>query len=610
MIEQLRTLWDERGVAETDLALDAGGTIVSGATIRATATWSEIVRDLPEATSDVGALVVLGAELGRGAMGAVHTGRQRSLGRDVAVKSPLATAGSIGAQSLLREAWISGQLEHPNVIPVYALYRQDDAPLLVMRRVEGGEWTLGPDAGPIEAQLRTLAQVCHAVHFAHTHGIAHLDLKPSNVMVGNYGEIYLVDWGIAVCLRDDLPAFLPRAADVTSVLGTPAYMAPELAAGDGAAIGPRTDVYLLGAILHEILTGRPPHSGSTLMMTLASAYAAEPPTWPPGVPAELAAIATRALQRERDERFASAADFREALEEYLVHADSLGLNAAAMERCDRIEAVWRNEDDDTAITSLASEAEFAFRQALHVWPENDAARAGLQALLERLIERDLEAKRWQGAQRRLAELPQPRPDMERRAEALRVDSSQASAELKRLRHAGNLDMSADQRSAMAYVGALLWGAALIGLGQLDHWGVVRATHWHMLGVTLGGTAIFGFMVHRFRRQLFANEISRNAVALLSVGWLLGDLFWIGAWAVHMPFDAAVIGVTPVTVFVIAGHCATVDRRLVPHSVAAIIGNVFIFSFASWGLELLGLTGVIVLTMLGRTWRQRSRPATD
>jgi serine/threonine-protein kinase len=602
---KLRTLWTQRGILETELAVGRKGTIVHGARACAAAvSWSALVSELPEATAQSGPVVILGEEIGRGGMGVVRSAMQRSLGREVAVKAPLSGTGADATESLLREAWISGQLEHPNVVPVYALYRDEQAPLLVMRRVEGREWSLAlRDGATIESHLRTLIQVCHAVHFAHTRGIVHLDLKPGNVMLGSYGEIYLLDWGISVCVRDDLPEFLPRARQVQGILGTPAYMAPELASGDGGAIDARTDVYLLGAMLHEILTGRPPHDAPTVLAALVSAFASEPPAWPSGVPPELGAIATRALARSPDDRYRSAAELREALEEYLVHADSLSLATAAHDRLVRVEKLLSTGGDDDELDMLAAEAEFGFRQALHVWPGNASARASLQRLLERLIERDLVRKRWQLAQRRLAELPEPRPDLEEQVRTLLLADSRAADELKRLRDDADLGTSADERSAMAYVGALLWFVGLVGLGQADHWGILHATHWHMLAITGGGTVVFAWLVHRYKRELFVNAINRNAIALLSVGWALGDLYWVGAWAVNMPFDSAVVGVAPVTVFVIAGHAASVDRRLVPHALVAFAGNALMFPFPVWGLELMGLTGGIVLIMLGWTWKR-------
>lgn len=592
----------------TELAVDPGGTLVHPQRDVTSASWSAVIGRLPSVDADSGPLVSLGTVLGRGGMGVVHVGRQRDLDRDVAVK--LSSGGEAATEALLREAWITGQLEHPNVIPVHALYRADHAPLLVMKRVEGQPWSNHlREEKLLAAHLRILTQVCHAVHFAHTRGFVHLDLKPDNVMIGEFGEIYLLDWGIAACTSDDAPDFIPRARGLHGVLGTPSYMAPELAAA-GGEIDERTDVYLLAAVLHEVLTGRPPHAGETLVQTVMAAYVSEPPTWPESVPPELAAIAERGLARERDARFATAAELREAIEGYLVHADSLQLAAAARERIAQIALAIERERDgdlDSEVDRLAGEAEFGLRQALHVWEDNAAARADLQALLEMLIERDLTEKRWPMAARRIAELPEARPDLTARVEALEAESSSLGDELRRHREAVDLGQAARQRGALAYLLALGWGGGLISLGLADHLGLLSVGVVEMLLVTAAGALPFAIVVLSLRRVLLANAINRSAIAVLATGWLLGVHYWLGQWIAEdwmgaSRFDLAVVGIGPLTAYVIGAGTAGVDHRLIPHAVVAVAGSLLSAFAPQWALEILGATGALVLVMLGRTWK--------
>src|SRR5690606_27181127 len=134
--------------------------------------------------------------------------------------------------------------------------------------------------------------------------------------------VYVLDWGLAAGQGEAAPAWLPPAASLRSIAGTPEYMAPELAMGAGDLVGERTDVYLLGAMLHEVVVGKPPHGGATPVQKLFHAYRSAPFAYGPDVPEELVALLHRALHREPSERFASAAELRGALEAFLSHRDA------------------------------------------------------------------------------------------------------------------------------------------------------------------------------------------------------------------------------------------------------------------------------------------------
>jgi serine/threonine protein kinase len=210
-------------------------------------------------TSQFAEGLALGKTLGEGGMGLVRAATQRSLGRQVAVKTLKPDAKNDQATlRLLREAWVTGSLEHPNIVPVYDLgLGEDGAPVIVLKLIEGSPWSDVARAPAdhaedlLEKNLRIFLQVCNAVALAHSRGVIHRDLKLENVMVGRFGEVYLVDWGIAVSLRPDPTGRLPLASEAKEMAGTPAYMAPEML-GSGV-LTERTDVYLLGAILHELL---------------------------------------------------------------------------------------------------------------------------------------------------------------------------------------------------------------------------------------------------------------------------------------------------------------------------------------------------------------------
>ncbi len=335
--------------------------------------------------------------LGRGGMGVVYAARQGSLEREVAVKVPLddpARQAAVEAR-FVSEALVTGDLDHPNIVPVHDLGRDDAGRLyMVMKLVRGTPWQrlLHPTEDDPEAveraaglglrdHLEVLLKVADAVAFAHARGIVHRDLKPENVMVGAYGEVLVMDWGLAL---DVSPAGrtarkAQHRSEARGSAGTPSYMSPELALADYERIGVGSDVYLLGAILYELLTGGPPHVGRDVFEVLsavARGIVQPPEERAPGraVPGELSRIALRALHPDPAGRWADVPELQRALREYLSHEESLRLVDEGRARTARLSlpgAVPRE-----GRYALYAEALAAFSQALHLWPENEEARAG------------------------------------------------------------------------------------------------------------------------------------------------------------------------------------------------------------------------------------------
>ncbi|MCU1279757.1 MAG: Serine/threonine protein kinase PrkC, regulator of stationary phase, partial [bacterium] len=218
--------------------------------------------------------------LGTGGMGEVALVFDRQIGRDVALKQlrPEARRDDVARARFAREARIQGQLEHPAVVPVYDLGGADDGSLyFTMKRVRGtalgdvlsalasGEEAVGKRFSRRRI-LTAFSQICLTAHYAHERGVVHRDIKPDNIMLGDYGEVYLLDWGLArIEAGDDLTDPAMRAGlgagdgrtRAGQVLGTLGYMAPEQARGEHATLDARADVYALGAILFEILTLQP-----------------------------------------------------------------------------------------------------------------------------------------------------------------------------------------------------------------------------------------------------------------------------------------------------------------------------------------------------------------
>jgi len=237
-----------------------------------------------------------------------------------------------------REALIASWLDHPNILPIYDMvFPRRGPPELVMKLVKGRTFAEEIAATPAELgrmfQLLTaLQKICDAVQFAHDAGVIHCDLKPQNVMVGTRGEVYVSDWGISRfvagtehalngVLRDSEFACSPQP--LTGICGTPAYMAPEQALGDLSAVDERTDVFGLGGILYEILTGEPPYTGYQSELVIAKAAQRElvpPRSRAPERPIrpDLERLCMKAMAPSREERFSSAAEFADELRKAMV----------------------------------------------------------------------------------------------------------------------------------------------------------------------------------------------------------------------------------------------------------------------------------------------------
>ena len=353
-------------------------------TIRA-ATVADVGPDTTPEPPPPGNGYVLGKVLGHGGEGVVHEAVQEAFGRAVAVK--IMHAQEPGRKRLRRfraEAAITALLEHPAIIPVHDLrIGADGRPQLVMKRVSGKTWrnlldgAPGPLKRPLtgEEHVEILLKVCDALAFAHSRGILHRDLKPENVMVGEHGEVLVMDWGCAVHIGPKRPhPDVPLLAEMHGVSGTPAYLSPEQARADHAACGPWSDVYLLGAVLYRMLTGEPPHSGDDITSTIAAAArierAPDPLTVGAGAkaPVELARIAIDAMHPDPAKRIRSAGDFAIAIRRYLEHREVHRLLSEAHRQHELAKAGSADSDDGYRRAISAVE------QAVALWPEHVEAR--------------------------------------------------------------------------------------------------------------------------------------------------------------------------------------------------------------------------------------------
>ncbi|MDD5673525.1 MAG: protein kinase, partial [Chitinivibrionales bacterium] len=218
----------------------------------------------------------------------------------------------------------------------------------------------------LNENLDILMHVADAVAFAHSRGIIHRDLKPDNVMLGDYGEVLVLDWGLAAGVGKKVKAASLNAQ--SPVAGTPAYMPPEMAAGEYAKISFASDIYLLGAILYKIVSGNPPHTGKSFLECIVNAAANRVQETPKI--GELLTIALKAMATEPAERYADVKEFQSALRQYQVHSESLSLANQAEKEFDDA----RIKEDYTTFNGCV----FLFRQALKLWDGNQFARQGLK----------------------------------------------------------------------------------------------------------------------------------------------------------------------------------------------------------------------------------------
>ncbi|MBN1557764.1 MAG: protein kinase [Lentisphaerae bacterium] len=316
--------------------------------------------------------------LGEGGMGVVYGARQASLDRRIAVKMlRKPDAPQPVADRFLAEALVTGELNHPNIVPVYELGKTADGNLFyAMKEVTGTAWSDIIDDAPLDRNLDILLSVCDAAAFAHAHGIVHRDLKPANVMLGEYGEVLVMDWGLALNLHADAAE---RAAESLSLAGTPAYMAPEMARCEYDRIGPCSDIYLLGGILYEIATGLRPHPGREARAAVRAAARNE--IQPTDRGGELVAIALTALAARPEARYASVKAFQEAVRAYRSHAESIALADAASLRLDALHEAVAGD-----AYRACNEIVAGFQQALELWAENADAAQGLHRARTRYAE--------------------------------------------------------------------------------------------------------------------------------------------------------------------------------------------------------------------------------
>lgn len=403
-------------------------------------------------------------KIGEGGMGQIYRASQPNLSRDVAIKVFHPTKKSAGsAAQFLAEARVTAWLDHPNIVPAHFLQEFPSGEIQLAMKLVGGEsWgqqlaRLKPWETKIvpDSQLDILLQVCNGVAFAHSKNIAHLDLKPDNIMVGEFGEVLVLDWGLAVDFSDPKSSpstqRVPHKSELIHPSGTPSYMAPELANGQGLLVGPWTDCYLLGGILIKILTGSSPNKASTLIKTLNNALNGVMKELPDWVPTELKRIVGKSQSKDRKDRYTSVNEFQRDLKTFLTHRQSIILSDQAELELDH--AARSNQTSERRYQHYA-QALSGFEQALKLWDKSPSAKDGRDTAIAESLKHALDMGDLSLARSHLARLDKAYPE----AESLSMELAEAERHLEE-----NVQLQERQRKRLKVALITLFVGLVVGI---------------------------------------------------------------------------------------------------------------------------------------------------
>ncbi len=536
-----KTIWPTLGI-DVDDSIDMGATILRSES----QPWSTTIRDRlpplilgPKQTHDTE--FDLRGELGRGGMGIVHLATQVALGRDVALKTTMKDSSQNSEDALLQEARVMGLIEHPNVVPVHLIGRDDEGrPVIVMKRVEGRTWAsiLREDPTNLDRHLDILMQACRAFEYAHDIGVLHRDIKPENVMVGTFGEVYVMDWGLAVSLNDGQFG-LPNAKDSTAIVGTPAYIAPEMTIGDGQRLAASTDVYLLGGVLYEIVTGRAPHQGKSLFEVFRSAYEGKERPYPDALPREMKEIIEKAMALKNEDRFRTVSEFRQSLNGCRAHRHSVELALEALERLGELKAGLNGTSID--VYRIFGAARFGFEQALTIWAENTEASEGLQDALITMFGFEESHDNFEAASSLFSDIEDPCDDLIRRLAKLKERVSGAAKELahlRQLRQDLDSDVGLASKSKALTVFAFGW-LPVIWIKEITHALGLEGDAWPFFGTSTLFFPLMAMMTIVGWKGFKANTANRVLIKTLWLLWAASYFMHIAAWFSGAPLHVGI-----------------------------------------------------------------------
>ena len=538
--------------SETEVTITYQSSLVDDAEISKSTTGSaslidiahEDVRmvDLPKRMINVGEVI------GKGGMGVVRIGRQHLPDRDVAVKR-LHLAKARLARALLDEAMIMGGLEHPNIVPVHLVrFTEDNSPEVVMKYIQGIAWSESLDKKPqqdadlLEA-IDVLRSVCRAVEFAHSRGVIHRDIKPHNVMLGRFGEVYLMDWGIAVRTTN-----LDAVPD--GLVGTPGYLAPEMLSGVAEDVTFQTDVFLLGATLHAVLTGERRHRANNIVAALDAAGKSEPYLYGPDVPAELAELANKACAKNPDERPESAAEFRQSLEKYLSLREAFMVRDRGIERCQEFERLiqrqGKQQADGIQIRQKFAEARFGLEQALQMASDCEGVIPALQTLFRAMTRWLAANKHLDEAEHLLLSMPQEDSELKSLVDRYKMEAAREARELDYLKKVAPAYDPSENAVARRIFGIVLIAVVAITVISVvihDAMYPAEISPQRLLITTGTVAAIVCIALFAGKRRLFITNLGSRLGHTIVLGFCAAPLFALASIRAGYPGDAIMVGDT-------------------------------------------------------------------
>ena len=463
--------------------------------------------------------IIIDKVLGEGGMGVVYLGHQSYPNREVAIKR-LKTHNRYLKKALYREAMITGSLSHPTIIPIYMLNLEEGAsPEVVMKRIEGHTiLDMIDDQDSFNDRrkiLNAMQQVCNGLEYAHSKGIIHRDIKPENIMLGEFGEVYILDWGVAAQKEEtfDFPNVM---------VGTPAYMAPEMLHGDTQRVDERTDVYLLGATLHHILTGKVRHTAETMEQITQQILESAPYQYDKHVPLLLARLANQACHLDPEKRIQSPAIFRRKLQEFFDYSQAFSISDAAQKELNTLKQLLnQNEWTDNEKGSIKqhyNRSRFGFEQALDMWPEFRDAKKFLKETKLAMVSFYLSHNNLDAAKPLIEELDEIPYNLRSIVERLEAEQNQQKNEVEQYRRIQKKKESSNLFRVYFAIGILsVCFIMMFFLFQVDD---IDANNLHpetlfLQSVTLS-LPLIPLMVFGRSRFLVSPNARRAAIAIVGV----------------------------------------------------------------------------------------------